>query len=79
MSKQAFLMYNTVILLQDLDLETTRTTTTTSTFEFTSIGSHIRLDTIVSVRIADRRAMSKVCESLSGSWSTKQDRSSSLG
>jgi hypothetical protein len=57
-----------------LDFETSRGATTTGTLEFASLGTDIGFDTVVGVRVVDRSTMSKVCESLPGLRTTKQDR-----
>jgi len=67
-----------VFVLKVLYLETTRATTTTSTFEFSSIRSHIRLDSIVGVGIVDGNSVSKVSLRVARLRTTEQDSICSL-
>ena len=65
-------------VLWDLYLETTRTTATTGTFEFSSVRSHVRLYSIVSVGVVDGDSVSEVSKSISGLGTTEQDSICSL-
>ena len=67
-----------VFVLCGLYLETTRATATTGTFEFSSIGSYIWLDSVVGVGVVDGDSVSKVGKCVSGLGSTEQDSICSL-
>jgi hypothetical protein len=53
-------------ILHNLNLETSRSSASTSLLELASLGSDVRLDTIVCVGVGDRRLVSEMADSLTG-------------